>query len=98
MGRAMNTLPTCSISWETAVGVIRRRPCISPRKALIAQTKKRLGAMDRKLRWASGVPTASAKRRDKRAMISDISAPTAVSSRKEPLTTLRAFRGSFWAR
>ena len=55
-GRATNTLPTCSISWEMAVGTMFCCPCMKPRSADMAHTSKRAGAMATKPGWVEGSP------------------------------------------
>ena len=50
----MNTLATCSINCEMAVGTMFCCPCMKPRRADMEQTSKSAGAMVTKPGWVAG--------------------------------------------
>ena len=97
-GRETKTLPTCSISWEVAVGTMFCCPCMKPRKAASTHTMATQGAMTRKpislsgwlTRWAS-IPLP--------ARITMVHRhPSPVSSQSATRNTRLALRGSSLAR
>ena len=94
----MNTLPTCSINCEMAVGTMRRLPCINPRKALITLTRNRLGAMTRNPSEDSAVAVARPRLWYDSIMKAVATAPKRLRISREVLNTRPALRGSSCAR
>ena len=90
----MNTLPTCSISCETAVGTMFCCPCIKPRSALIMHTSSSAGAMATK----PGCVDRSPERRASVGLITTMSSmamkPSAVSRHSAVRKMRLALRGS----